>query len=300
MEIFRFDEEMGTPVSAFESRFRVARLVDSVAPIDLSFLHLPAGGAVGRHRAVGRQLLAVVSGSGWASGADGRRRALAVGRAALFEADELHEAGTEAGMVALCIQGGFRVQATAVTRDIVVEPYDPAWREWFDRLVAFVWPAVAPVALRIDHVGSTAVEGLAAKPIIDADVVVATDQDVAPALECLRAVGYFWRGELGVPGRQAFSPPPEVDLPAHHLYLVVENSKAHLDHRLLVEVLRSDPEARARYGELKRRNAELADRDIDRYVALKASFVAELLRAARGARGLPEASYWEPEDRDDA
>jgi GrpB-like predicted nucleotidyltransferase (UPF0157 family) len=63
-----------------------------------------------------------------------------------------------------------------------------------------VWPAVKDVALRIDHVGSTAVPGLAAKPIIDLDIVVASEHDVALVIEQLARIDYQWRRDLGVPG----------------------------------------------------------------------------------------------------
>jgi GrpB-like predicted nucleotidyltransferase (UPF0157 family) len=295
VEIFRFDDETSVPVSDFGSRFKLARLIGADARVAVSVLHLPAQGSVGRHPAASAQLLAVVAGSGWASGQDGQRRLLTTGRAALFGAGERHEAGTDSGLVAVCIEGVFTVQATRVTSDIVVQTHDPAWKEWFEQLVALVWPAVRDVAVRIDHVGSTAVPGLAAKPIIDADVVVAAEADVHRAIESLSSIGYRWRGDLGVPGREAFAAPGGSDVPPHHLYLVVENSKAHVDHWLFVEVLRADPEARARYGELKRRNAERADRDMDTYVALKAAFVADLLTAARAERGLPPEIYWVPE-----
>jgi GrpB-like predicted nucleotidyltransferase (UPF0157 family) len=85
-----------------------------------------------------------------------------------------------------------------------------------------------------------------------------------------------------------------VDLPAHHLYAVVEGDRAYDDHWLLRDLLRDDPDARTRYADLKRRNAELACGDLDYYVAAKASFVAELLARARAERGLPEVSYWQP------
>jgi GrpB-like predicted nucleotidyltransferase (UPF0157 family) len=73
----------------------------------------------------------------------------------------------------------------------------------FETVCEHVWPAVRDVALRIDHVGSTAVPGLAAKPIIDMDVVVTSDGDIPQALERLASVGYRWRGDLGVRGREA-------------------------------------------------------------------------------------------------
>jgi GrpB-like predicted nucleotidyltransferase (UPF0157 family) len=151
------------------------------------------------------------------------------------------------------------------------------------------------VALRIDHVGSTSVPGLAAKPIIDMDIVVAGEDDVRPVIDRLHAIGYRWRGDLGVVGREAFRRPADDGLPDHHLYLVVENSRAHLDHWLLRDRLRQDPDARDRYAALKRRSVELADRDLDVYVAAKAGVVAELLTEARAAGGWPPVAYGEPD-----
>lgn len=177
----------------------------------------------------------------------------------------------------------------------MVSDYDPAWPRWFERIHAAVWPTVAHLAVRIDHVGSTSVPGLAAKPIIDADVVVAAEDRIGPAIEALDRIGYAWKGDLGIEGRQAFSNPAGTDLPAHNLYLVVEDSKAHMDHWLLRDLLRADPEARRLYAELKRRNAATAAGDMDFYVAAKASFVAGLLTRARAERGLPPVTYWQPD-----
>jgi len=182
-----------------------------------------------------------------------------------------------------------------VIEQIVVIDYDPQWPRSFELLCAYVWPIVAGVAARIDHVGSTSVPGLAAKPIIDMDIVVRTPADVAPANSSLEAAGFEGQGDLGVAGREAFSPPLGAALPAHHLYLVVEDSRAHADHVLLRDLLREDPVARSSYADLKRRNALQAGADIDFYVAAKAATVAELLTRARRERGLPSVAYWEPE-----
>ena len=137
---------------------------------------------------------------------------------------------------------------------------------------------------RIDHIGSTAVPGLAAKPIIDLDVVVPSEASVPAVIGQLESLGYRWRGDLGVAGRQAFAPPDDADLPSHHLYLVVEDNRAHQDHWLLRDLLREDPASRERYATVKRANAESANRNIDLYVEAKAELVAELLtrRARRG------------------
>ncbi len=183
----------------------------------------------------------------------------------------------------------------AVTRKIVVSDYDPRWPSWFETVSRHVWPAVEDIALRIDHVGSTSVPGQPAKPLIDMDIVVARAEDFPRVAQRLSGIGYRWRGDLGVPGREAFSATGENDLPPHNLYLVAENNKAHMDHWLLRDLLREDAGERQRYADLKRRNAELATDDMEVYVAAKARFVAELLTRARDERGLPPDTYWDPE-----
>src|SRR3954463_1376534 len=94
----------------------------------------------------------------------------------------------------------------SVGRTIVVCDYDPEWPRWFETICKRLWPAVEAVALRIDHVGSTSVPGLAAKPIIDMDIVVASENEVRHVIERLAAVGYAWGGDLDVAGREAFNP----------------------------------------------------------------------------------------------
>jgi GrpB-like predicted nucleotidyltransferase (UPF0157 family)/mannose-6-phosphate isomerase-like protein (cupin superfamily) len=292
---YRFDDEVSIPITRFGSRFRIGPLTGADSRVRVEIIRLPPGGLVGRHEAVAQQLFAVVTGHGWVSGGDGRRAAIGPGQAALWDPGEEHDASSEGGLTAVCVEGEFDVWALGVTVDIVVSDYDPAWPEWFDALHRRIWPAVEDVALRIDHVGSTSVPGLAAKPIIDMDIVVAGGDDVRPVVDRLRSIGYRWRGDLGVTGREAFRPPGDEELPAHHLYLVVENNRAHLDHWLLRDRLRQDADARDRYAALKRRNVELADRDMDVYVAAKAGLVAELLTEAREAGGWPPVDYWEPD-----
>jgi GrpB-like predicted nucleotidyltransferase (UPF0157 family)/quercetin dioxygenase-like cupin family protein len=289
VRIFRFDEEVSIPVTNFGSRVRIGPLTADDSRVRVQAMHLPPGGLIGRHAAATRQLFAVVAGDGWVSGGDGRARPIEPSQAALWDAGEDHEAGTDSGLTAICIEGEFDMWATAVSQDIVVSEYDDAWQDWFEQVRDHIWPAVAGVALRIDHVGSTSVPGLAAKPIIDMDIVVTSGDDVRPVVERLALAGYRWRGDLGVAGREAFSPASDDGLPAHHLYLVVENNRAHLDHWLLRDLLRGDAEARDRYGELKRRNLSVADGDMDVYIRAKAGLVTELLTRARTERGLPPA-----------
>jgi GrpB-like predicted nucleotidyltransferase (UPF0157 family) len=73
---------------------------------------------------------------------------------------------------------------------VIVEDYDPAWPRDFEMVRQRIWPDVADVALRIEHVGSTSVPGLAAKPIIDMTIVVASRNDVPKTIERLASLGY--------------------------------------------------------------------------------------------------------------
>lgn len=159
---------------------------------------------------------------------------------------------------------------------IVVADYDPAWPVAFERVRSFVWPAVADVAISIQHVGSTSVPGLAAKPVIDIDVIVPAAQ-VAAGVERLQSLGYEHQGDLGVSQREAFRSPP--GFTRHHLYLCPSTSPALANHLAIRDYLRGHPPAARAYGELKKKLARDFVDDIDGYVAGKTPFLVGILRA---------------------
>jgi GrpB-like predicted nucleotidyltransferase (UPF0157 family) len=295
VEIIRFDREVSTPERAPSSGAWVGPLART-DETTVGIVHLGEGGCLRFSPGTRSRLLAVTAGACWASDDSGERIPLAAGRGGLWPAGESFEVGSEAGMTAVLLEGEWELQAFEVSRDIVVVDYDPSWASWFEQLCSRLRTVLGDDA-KIDHVGSTSVPGLAAKPIIDLDVVVPSDEAVRPVVEQLESIGYRWRGDLGVLGREAFAPPADAGLPLHHLYVVVEDNRAHQDHWLLRDLLRADPTSRARYAALKRANAESANRDIDVYVESKADFVAELLARARAERGMPPVEYWRPETR---
>jgi GrpB-like predicted nucleotidyltransferase (UPF0157 family) len=141
-----------------------------------------------------------------------------------------------------------------------------------------IWPHLADVALRIEHVGSTSVPGLAAKPIIDMTIVVAARDDVPKAIERLTTLGYLHRGTLGIDDRDAFDHP--ADLRRHNLYLCPAGTIGVVNQVAVRDYLRAHPEAAAQYGALKKRLADRFPRDIDSYVLEKTDFVLEILRRA--------------------
>jgi GrpB-like predicted nucleotidyltransferase (UPF0157 family) len=98
---------------------------------------------------------------------------------------------------------------------IVVVDYDPAWPDLFTTLRIPVAAALGDVAVAIEHVGSSAVPGWAAKPIIDLDVAIRTETRLPEAIEQLACLGYVYEGDKGIPGRAAFAWPPRSV--RHHL-----------------------------------------------------------------------------------
>ena len=167
-------------------------------------------------------------------------------------------------------------------RTIVVVDYDPEWPEIFERLRVNIWPVVQEIALSVEHVGSTSVPGLAAKPVIDMSVVVPSEADVPLAIERMATLGYGHKGNLGVEGREAFSRPD--DLPYHHMYLCPEGSIG-LDNLLAVrDYLREHPETVQAYGDLKKQLAKKFPHDIDSYVEGKTDLILGILKA----QGFPQ------------
>lgn len=179
-------------------------------------------------------------------------------------------------------------------RLVVVDP-NPDWPEQFQEIKTYLLPFMSESVVRIEHVGSTSVPGLAAKPIIDIDIVVESEDLVLVVLRLVASAGYLWVGDLGLAGREAFEADSTPPLPEHHLYLVVENNRAHTDHWLLRDALIDNPALINRYIKIKRENAAISGGDRDRYTALKAHFVAEVLGEARRERGMEPVEYWEPE-----
>jgi GrpB-like predicted nucleotidyltransferase (UPF0157 family) len=165
---------------------------------------------------------------------------------------------------------------------VIVVPYDPRWLQTFEDVRARIAPLLGDLAVGIEHVGSTAVPGLDAKPIVDIDVVVRREDDLAEAIRLLETIGYRHLGDLGIAGREAFraAPGPE----RHHLYLCAAGSAPLRAHLTLRDALRNDPELAAAYGALKRKLAERYRDDSDSYVEGKTPFITSVLLDEREGR----------------
>jgi GrpB-like predicted nucleotidyltransferase (UPF0157 family) len=161
---------------------------------------------------------------------------------------------------------------------VVVVDYDSDWAQRFEFFRARITVALGGLATTIEHVGSTAVVGLAAKPIIDMDVLLVSADVLPEAIERLANLGYTHQGDLGIPEREAFLTPAD-DFP-HHLYVCPPYSREFERHLAFRDYLRSHSKEAKAYGDLKHALALRFAHDRAAYIAGKEAFVRELLGRA--------------------
>ncbi|MFC6288171.1 GrpB family protein [Nocardioides sp. GCM10027113] len=156
----------------------------------------------------------------------------------------------------------------------VVE-YRPEWPARFEEVAVRLRRALLGVSsARVEHVGSTSVPGLAAKPVLDIDVIVER-RDVGLAIRALEGLGYVHRGDLGVAGREAFRPPDQD--PARNVYVCEAGTLNVRNHLAVRDVLRQRDDLRDEYAACKRALAADPDMDIDRYIAGKTDVLQRVL-----------------------
>lgn len=158
------------------------------------------------------------------------------------------------------------------TNPIIVTDYDPTWPDVFACLRDSLAGALGETALAIEHVGSTSVPGLTAKPVIDIDVVVKRS-DLPLAISKLQAAGYLHVGDQGIPDREAFKQTSRCH--PHHLYVCPEDSAELARHIVFRDALRQAPELVREYSKLKRALAQKYRDDRIAYTEAKSEFIRQ-------------------------
>ncbi len=161
------------------------------------------------------------------------------------------------------------------TKHVVVLPYNEKWKQDFIDIKTELSQALGEIAISIEHVGSTSVEGLAAKPIIDIDVVV-KNENLTDAISALNKTGYIHEGDLGIPGREAFAYEGKEHLQKHHLYVCPEDSLELKRHLAFRDYLRTHPSSVEEYSRIKMEAAALYPEDIDKYIEHKAPTIEHI------------------------
>ena len=165
----------------------------------------------------------------------------------------------------------------ASSRVIEVVDYQPTWIDEFQSYAEQLKPLLEGLVIGIEHVGSTSVVGLAAKPIIDIDIVISSRVVLERVIQKLATVGYRHIGNDGIPGREAFAWPSEK---RHHLYVCAVNAHNLHNHLIFRDYLRAHPEVAATYGQLKKSLAQKYRRNAESYCESKTEFIQRTVRAA--------------------
>jgi GrpB-like predicted nucleotidyltransferase (UPF0157 family) len=157
---------------------------------------------------------------------------------------------------------------------MLIHPYSADWNTHFESIKAVLDLALLGLDITIEHVGSTAVTGLAAKPIIDIDIVYNDSSTFQLIKHALVSIGYFHNGNQGIEDREVFkrdvtSHLEVLDMIKHHLYVCSADSPALKRHLITRDYLRNNEWAKAEYQQMKYDLAEKAGQDQKVYAYLK-------------------------------
>lgn len=162
------------------------------------------------------------------------------------------------------------------TQNVIVVPYDKGWKTAFEEIKKELECALGNLIIGIEHVGSTSVEGLSAKPCIDIDIIIQDYSVFGQVVKSLETIGYIHEGDLGIRDREAFQYAHKPHLQKHHLYVCIQQSEELKRHITFRDFLRSNPEAAKKYGLTKETAARLFPDDIEAYIAFKTPCIEEL------------------------
>ncbi len=162
------------------------------------------------------------------------------------------------------------------TKRVVVLPYDDVWHSDFLKIKEEIEDILGNLVITVEHIGSTSVPGLAAKPIIDLDVVIRDWEQFSEIVERLEASGYHHEGDLGIPGREAFCYENKPHFRTHHLYVCSEDSRELHRHIVFRDYLRAHPKVAKKYGKVKMSAAALFPDDVSKYMQYKSACIKEI------------------------
>jgi GrpB-like predicted nucleotidyltransferase (UPF0157 family) len=169
---------------------------------------------------------------------------------------------------------------------VAVVPHSLQWKDLFQEEQERLRTAIGDRVVPIEHIGSTSVPGLDAKPVIDIAVAVRVIEDAADAIPLLESLGYLYRGELGLPGRHYFR---RGDPTTHHLHIIEAHSHYWNQYIGFRDYLRLHPETAREYAVLKHQLAARYPNDREAYTTGKSAFITDVLsRFTAGATSSSE------------
>jgi GrpB-like predicted nucleotidyltransferase (UPF0157 family) len=160
-------------------------------------------------------------------------------------------------------------------RRIVVVEYDPAWSLEFEVEGERIYRALGELVVKLHHIGSTAIPGIHAKPIIDFLMEVADIDRLDEKSSAMEELGYEAKGEFGIPGRRYFRKNNASGERTHQVH-AFEVESPHIERHLAFrDYMIAHPEEAQEYGKLKQRLARKHPNDIQRYMDGKEPFIKD-------------------------
>ncbi|EGO8274891.1 GrpB family protein [Enterococcus faecalis] len=168
---------------------------------------------------------------------------------------------------------------------VIVTEYQPAWVEQFEEEAQVLKQILKENCLKVEHIGSTSVSNLAAKPIIDFLVIVEEIEKVDLLQGEFERIGYEYMGEFGLSGRRYLRKDPIKR--THHVHIYqFDNTQEILRHLAFRNYLRENPAIAKTYGTLKKQLAQAHPDSIDKYMDGKDAFIKKIEKEAL-------KKYWE-------
>lgn len=178
-----------------------------------------------------------------------------------------------------------------LNRPIIIADYDPQWPVLFEQERQLILAALENGAILIEHIGSTAISGMAAKPVIDIAIGIQSLEMAPEYIPLIKGLGYIYEPTLErlLPERRFFWKGTPV-VHTYHIHMAEIKSPAWVKPIVFRDYLRKHPDEAQHYGELKKSLAERYGSDMDAYVGGKTAFVEQmLLKAAQEAKHLSAA-----------
>lgn len=172
---------------------------------------------------------------------------------------------------------------------VQIVEHRPEWRSAFETEASELLACIGDIVVDIQHIGSTAIPDVPAKPILDVAIAVAAREAVPKVVARLCQRGYIDRGDAGPDGGYLLVKESEPEVRTVHLHIVEVTDSQWVDYLKFRETLRRDPDVRQRYAEVKRILSERCRSDRKAYTDGKAAFIREVLGEVRNSTSAKNA-----------
>lgn len=165
-------------------------------------------------------------------------------------------------------------------RKVTVTEFNPEWKQQFELASSEIQKVLGEECLAVHHIGSTSVQGMAAKPVIDLMPVVRDIEQIDRFNNELKKLGYIAKGENGLPGRRYYQ--RGGDERTHHIHIYQEGNTEITRHLAFRDYLRENPRIAEEYGTLKKKLAKEFPCNIEKYIEGKEIMVSQIEKRAMG------------------